>query len=158
MIAIYIPGEPVAFARAGSCGKRRYTPQKQAGFANVARHYAQRAMNGQAPLEGALRMTMRAVYLHPESWSQKKKNATLWKSSKPDADNLAKIIKDALSTIVYRDDAQIAELIVQKQYGPIAGVTVSVERLEILTSPAVMAERESAGESGASLALPIPTN
>jgi Holliday junction resolvase RusA-like endonuclease len=34
-------------------------------------------------------------------------------------------VADSLNEIVFADDAQVASLIVQKTYGPIAGVTVS---------------------------------
>jgi hypothetical protein len=113
MIAFTVPGEPVPFARAGAHGKRRFTPRKQSDAMGAVRMFAERA-----------------VYLVPESWSKKRRATALWKSSKPDADNIAKLIKDALSTVVYVDDAQIAELTVQKVYGPIAGVTVTIEKMK----------------------------
>jgi Holliday junction resolvase RusA-like endonuclease len=150
LIAFTVPGEAVPFARAGARGKQRFTPGKQRNAMGVVAHLAQRAMAGQPPFLGALRMTVRAVYLVPESWSKKKREAAKWKSSYPDADNIGKLIKDALNKVVYVDDAQIAELTVQKVYGPIAGVTVTVERLEPLIGGSkdfafrAMPERESA--------------
>ena len=42
-----------------------------------------------------------------------KKATAVWKSSKPDADNLAKIVADALNGIAWGDDAQIADLLRQ---------------------------------------------
>ena len=36
--------------------------------------------------------------------------------TKPDADNIAKIICDALNNIAYKDDTQIIELTVVKRY------------------------------------------
>jgi Holliday junction resolvase RusA-like endonuclease len=148
MIAFTVPGEAVPFARAGARGKQRFTPGKQRNAMGAIKHLAARAMNGQPPFVGALRMTIRAVYLVPASWSKKRRGGARWKASKPDADNIAKLVKDALSTIVYADDAQIAELTVQKVYGPIAGVTVTVERLEdepnTIFTPVVMSGRESA--------------
>ncbi len=47
-----------------------------------------------------------------------------------DADNIAKLVSDAFNEIVYADDAQVASLIVQKRYGPLAGVTVTVAPLD----------------------------
>lgn len=129
MIAFHIPGEPVAFARAGAKGKRRFTPKKQSDFMGMVRLFASRAMKGGRPIAGPVEMQVRAVYLVPESWSQKKKSAAHWKASKPDADNIAKILKDAMNTIVFEDDAQVASLTVQKVYGPISGLTVSVQSL-----------------------------
>lgn len=132
MIAFTIPGEPVAFARAGALGKRRFTPKKQANFMAIARSAAADAMEAArlTPMDGPLRVIVRAEYLLPASWSKKKQAAARWKASKPDADNIAKILKDSMNKIVYRDDAQIAELIVQKIYGINSRVTVTVEMLE----------------------------
>ena len=86
-------------------------------------------MAGQEPIVGPISMVIRADYLVPPSWPRKRRDAAVWKDSKPDADNIAKIVKDACNAIVYRDDAQIADLHVQKRYSPIAQVVVTVERL-----------------------------
>lgn len=129
MLAIEIPGEAVPFARAGSNGKRRFTPPKQAKAMQDIKLFAIRAMAGQGPLEGPLEMNVRATYLVPASWSQKKKDAAVWKSSAPDADNLAKLTKDSLNKIAYQDDAQIASLTVQKRYGPIAPLVITIAEL-----------------------------
>lgn len=131
MISFSVPGEPIPFARAGANGKRRFTPPKQASYMSIVRMFARRAMGprGGEPFDGPLALTIRATYLVPASWSAKKKSEARWKESKPDADNIAKLLKDAMNTVVYRDDAQIAELVVQKKYGPIASVVVSVESL-----------------------------
>ena len=38
------------------------------------------------------------------------------RKKKPDADNIAKIICDALNNVAYHDDTQVIELIVVKKY------------------------------------------
>jgi Holliday junction resolvase RusA-like endonuclease len=129
MIAFQIPGEPVAFARSGGKGAVRFTPKKQRDFMALVQLAASKAMDGQEPLDGPVEMIIRATYLIPTSWSKKKAAAAKWRTSKPDADNLAKIVSDGINTIVFADDAQVASLIVQKTYGPLAGMTVSVQRL-----------------------------
>lgn len=130
MIAFTVPGNPIAkgrprFVRATG---RTFTPAKTASYEGAVAGKAAEAMSGRRPFEGPLRVTIRATFLVPQSWTQNRKNAAVWKTSKPDADNLAKII-DALNAIVWRDDAQVCELTVQKRYGAIAGLTVSVETL-----------------------------
>jgi len=156
MIAFTVHGEPVAkgrprFVRATG---RAFTPQKTVNYEERVEEAAARAMGGREPFDGALRLTVRATFLVPASWSQKRKSAAHWKTSKPDADNIAKIVKDALNKIVYRDDAQIAELTVQKQYGPLAGLTVTIEELEN-TTHSVSAMRGAAGGGSADRAAPI---
>lgn len=131
MIAFTIPGEPTAFARAGG-GKStvRFTPAKQRNFMQLVRLAAGEAMRGQEVMGGPVSLMVRASYLIPKSWSKKKVAGAIWRTARPDADNLAKIIADAMNTIVYGDDAQVASLTVQKVYGPIAGVTVTVVCLD----------------------------
>lgn len=127
MIRFEIPGEPLAFARAGRNGKFSFTPAPQRSFMGMIKAAASQEMQGRAPMEGALTMRIVATYLVPPSWSKKRKVAAKWKTSKPDADNLSKIVKDALSKVVYVDDAQVAVLSVAKMYGPVASLLVTVK-------------------------------
>jgi Holliday junction resolvase RusA-like endonuclease len=48
-------------------------------------------------------------------------------TKRPDVDNLAKAVKDALRGIIYRDDAQVGRLVVTKEYGVTPGVTIVVK-------------------------------
>jgi Holliday junction resolvase RusA-like endonuclease len=129
-IEIRIPIEPVPFARAGSHGKRRFTPTRQANFMSTIRLFADRAMAGRLPFEGALSLTATFMYVTPTSWSKKKRAATIWKTSVPDADNCAKICLDSMKSCVFIDDAQIAEMIVRKRYGEKPGVEIIVSTLD----------------------------
>ena len=129
-VAFTIPAEPIAFARSGGNGKVRFTPKRQRDFMALVQLAAHTAMNGQPPIDGPIELCIRAVYRVPSSWSKKRAAEARWRTSRPDVDNLAKLICDALNEIVFGDDAQVATLIVQKMYGPIAGVTVSAARLD----------------------------
>ena len=108
----------------------RFTPPKQRSYEGVIKTFALGAMDGQPPIKGPVRLVICADYLVPKSWSKRKRATAEWKDSKPDADNLAKIFKDAMNKIVFEDDAQVAYLIVQKKYGIFARVTVSVMELD----------------------------
>lgn len=126
MIAFAVPGEAVPWSRAGSNNGQRYTPKRQASFMGAIKLFAARAMAGAGPIEGPVELSIRATYLTPSSWSAKRRATATWKASKPDVDNLGKIVADALNSLAYADDAQVASLIVQKRYGALAGLTVSV--------------------------------
>lgn len=130
MIAFTIPGEPTAYARSGGKGAIRFTPKRQRDFMALVKMAAAAAMDGQSPLEGPLEMIIRATYLTPVSWSKKRRDAARWRIARPDADNLAKIICDGCNEVVFHDDSQVARLSVEKVYGPLAGVVVSVMTLE----------------------------
>ena len=130
-VSLFIPGKPIAFARAGSKGARRFTPGPQASYKLAVGHIARAAMSkaGYKPFEGPLELTYRATFDWPETWSQRRKDKIRWKSSKPDVDNAAKLAADALNQIVYLDDAQIASLRAQKVYGLPEGVTITIAPL-----------------------------
>ncbi|MFZ3181650.1 MAG: RusA family crossover junction endodeoxyribonuclease [Methylocystis silviterrae] len=130
MIAFTIPGEPIAFARSGGNGKVRFTPKRQRDFMALVKLAAHKAMRDTPPLAGPIELTIRATYLVPSSWPKKRAANARWRTSKPDADNIAKIVSDAINEIAFADDAQVASLIVQKRYGPLAGVTVTVAPLD----------------------------
>ena len=129
-VAFTIPSEPIAFARSGGNGKVRFTPKRQRDFMALVQLAAHQAMNGQPPLDGPIELQIRAVYRVPSSWPKKRAATARWRTSKPDADNIAKIVSDACNEIIFGDDAQVVSLIVQKTYGPIAGVTVSAALLD----------------------------
>lgn len=123
-----IPGDPVAkqrprHTRAG----RTYTPQKTVNFEALVAMCAQ--AEGARPLEGALAVDIHVARTYPQSWS-KKRRLEHYDTRKPDADNVAKSITDALNGIAYRDDAQIARLTVTKcmTSGP-AQIVVTVKHL-----------------------------
>lgn len=127
-----IPGEPVAFARSNSNGRVRFTPKKQRSHAGVIKQFAQEAMNkykNGEPTSQPLAVSITVTYLQPKSWSAKKKAATIFKTSKPDVDNLAKLVMDGCNQLVWVDDAQIAQLTVQKAYSTVASTTVKVDFL-----------------------------
>ena len=50
---------------------------------------------------------------------------------KPDCDNIAKIVLDALNKIAYKDDSQVIELSVKKLYSEVAKVSVHIEEIEV---------------------------
>lgn len=66
---------------------------------------------------------------HSRSNGELKPTAPTWHVGKPDLDNFAKAVMDALTQIgVWLDDSQVASLTLLKQYGR-AGALVEIERL-----------------------------
>ena len=128
-IIFEVPGQPVQFARAGSRGAQRFTPQPQRNYMTAIASYAAVAMGSSPPMDGPVELTLCAEYLAPKSWPKKRRDATEWKSSSPDLDNIIKIAKDALNTIAYQDDAQVALLGAIKRYGPQARLIIRVAQI-----------------------------
>lgn len=131
MITFTIPGPPLAKARArfNRATGHAYTPKKTASFERTvgtiaAQHFPQ-------PIEGAVKVTIFASFEPAKSWSKKKRADHLNRhhTQKPDGDNVAKAIKDALNRIAWADDSQVADLRVVKVWGPTPRTVVTVESL-----------------------------
>ena len=78
------------------------------------------------PIMGPVALTTKWMYpptkLHPEG---------TWKATKPDTDNLVKMLKDVLTSLgFWRDDAQVASECIQKFYAPQSGIYVQIEPLD----------------------------
>ena len=83
------------------------TQAAEARIATVVRAHMRR--NGVAKLDGALVGSVVGV------WPRLKKHAKspegrLWKTTTPDADNLQKLVFDALNGVAYADDARIVRM------------------------------------------------
>lgn len=82
------------------------------------------------PLTGPLSVTIIAYCRIPSSWSKKKVaeavDNAVYPTGKPDADNLAKLVLDALNGVFYLDDKQVVDLFVRKRYMPIPGLHIQI--------------------------------
>jgi Holliday junction resolvase RusA-like endonuclease len=121
-----VPGAAVPWSRAGAHGKRHFTPAPQANFMGVLKLYAQRCMDGAGPLDVPVQCEITAFYVMPASWPKRRREApgALWKSSKPDYDNLGKIVGDALNGVAWVDDALICDGRILKRYGDVPRLLV----------------------------------
>ena len=108
-----------------------YTPAETTNYENLVRLAYQQA--GCEKLEGEIVATIKAVYPIPKSTSKKKRAEMLAvnirPTVKPDCDNIAKTILDALNKIAYDDDSQVVGLGVVKVYGEVAKVIVELKEV-----------------------------
>ena len=83
------------------------------------------------PATGPLRATLHFTYKRPKSHlrtgGELRKGAPRDHVSRPDVDNLAKFVMDALGGACYTDDCQIVHLDVRKTYGDVDAVQVTLE-------------------------------
>jgi Holliday junction resolvase RusA-like endonuclease len=127
VITFTIPGDPVAKGRARSFVRNghvaHYTPEKTARYENLVKLAAAQAMDlaSSEMIEGAVSLTVRAFFSIPQSWSLKKQRAAalggVWKTQRPDLDNVVKAVKDGSNKAVWRDDSQVVDLHASKRYG-----------------------------------------
>lgn len=114
-----------------------YTPQKTANYETLIKYSFTQKYPNFKPYESELKAKITAIFEVPKSYSKKKREALLPISGiensgagyihKPDCDNIAKIVLDALNGLAYKDDSQITALLVFKEYGEQAKVIVEVE-------------------------------
>ena len=107
----FIPGK-------GRVGHRTDEPDR-ADFKARVSFYARQALA--EPYPGPVRLTLVVSRPQPASYPKKPTKGKPWPwadMAKPDADNYAKILQDALNGILFVDDAQIIGLEVCKVFGP----------------------------------------
>jgi Holliday junction resolvase RusA-like endonuclease len=131
-----IPGPAVAKGRPRATtigGKARmYTPPKTERYESKVAMFAQQAMGGREPMQGALAVRIDAILPIPASWSKKARQEAAegfkLPTSRPDADNIAKACIDGANGILWHDDSQIVYLAIEKRYGitPLVRIHVKV--------------------------------
>ena len=124
----FVDGLPIAkgrprFARCGSF-TRTYTPKKTEVWEKVISWKAKEHSPVIMPT-GAMAMDLKFHFKKPKSASKRINHVV-----RPDVDNLAKCVLDALNERFYKDDSQIVNLNVSKQYSEIEGVEIKICLLE----------------------------
>lgn len=132
-------GEPVGkgrpkFSTVNGFAKA-YTPAKTTNFENLVRLSYQQQCN-KLPYEQGVELEayITAFFAIPKSVSKKKHdlmaNWYLRPTKKPDCDNIAKAVLDALNGIAYHDDSQIVELTVRKRYSETPRCEITIRRVD----------------------------
>lgn len=129
-----IPESPYGKGRGrGSRGHSRpYTPAKTVSYEKRVKSACQEAMRRQGvpPFLGTVRMDITARLI-PAKGTSKKKLALMMTGEirptrKPDADNIAKAVCDAINKVAFKDDSMVADLFVQRFYDTHEGVDVAI--------------------------------
>lgn len=146
VISFFAPGEPKGQPRPRAFARRmgdRYVARVfDAGTAEGWKSQVAVAAGPHAPadpLAGPLNVELFFHFTRPKAHYRQGKferglldTAPAWHTGKPDADNLAKAVLDALTQLgkFWRDDSQVARLVVRKHYAETPGCTVSISRLK----------------------------
>ena len=131
-----IPERAIGKQRPRYSGKtgRMYTPEATRSFEEKVKwHFCNKYNISTEPSTKPFKAKIIAVFEPPKSISKKKKEELLYKinyTSKPDADNVAKIVLDSLNGLVYKDDSQVSALLVLKDYGTENKICVELEEIE----------------------------
>ena len=136
VISFYIPGVPMSKLRPrfGMHGNVR-TPEKTVNYESYVKSLYAYLNKGVYFGEKPIDITIEAYFSIPKSYSKKKKQliseSKLFPTKKPDADNIIKVICDALNGVAYHDDKQIVSCKCRKLYTftePYVSVTIQEAR------------------------------
>jgi Holliday junction resolvase RusA-like endonuclease len=87
-------------------------------------------MGNEPPLETPVVVCIYIMFPIPASYSKKRTQDCLDNlerpTKKPDIDNIAKSITDAMNGIAYKDDSQIVSMHLTKVYAQTAGVHINI--------------------------------
>jgi Holliday junction resolvase RusA-like endonuclease len=143
-IRFVVPGLPVPDARPRAVVRWRrdqdgekvptagvYKQARENAYHAAVRWYAKAAVGAAVPLEGPLAMVVVAKFPWLASHTPKKRAIpdAIWKSTKPDGDNLFKLAADACQGICFKNDSQIAVSTVVKMYADQAELQVVIRPL-----------------------------
>jgi Holliday junction resolvase RusA-like endonuclease len=139
VITFTIPGTPIAKARPrfriikakdGRTFPTAYSPSETTNYENLVK-IAFRQVHCGAPSERPVKMTVKAFFPIPASATKRFRSECVAEDKpvvkKPDFDNIAKIICDALNEIAFKDDSQVYDCHVQKFYSENPRTWVTVE-------------------------------
>ena len=127
VISFLVPGDPVPKGRPRFGNGRTYTPAKTLAYEDLVAMIARGVMRGRPLMQGPVAMLIRATFAFPKSWPVQRRIEGASHVTRPDADNIAKIVGDALNGVVFKDDCQIADLKVAKRWGPVGALVVTIK-------------------------------
>lgn len=132
-----VEGKPVGkgrprFKRMGNF-VQTYTPAATADYEKLVSLRFQNA--GGVITDKPVRVEVVAFFAPPKSTKKRDRIEMLANrilpEKKPDIDNIAKIILDALNGIAYKDDSQVVDLSVKKCFAAEASVYVHIEEIDM---------------------------
>lgn len=141
-ITFTVPGNPQGKARARTFYNQKLgrsqsiTPEKTVLYENLVKQCFTANCEGGYFDKEPLVMMVIAYFPIPKSTTKKDRqlimDGLLFPTKKPDADNIAKVICDALNGVAYGDDTQIVNLTVIKEYTDAEPrVEVYIDKIEI---------------------------
>lgn len=108
-----------------------YTPTKTREYEELVKQYFILKYRRINPLEGRIKIQIKAYMGIPKNTTKKQKEEMLENiispTKKPDIDNIAKVILDALNKLAFKDDNQITKLEIEKLYAEEEKIYVKIE-------------------------------
>ena len=110
-----------------------YIPKNYEDYATLVRNNFRKQCKNKKVLEGPIKINLIFYMLIPKNTSKVKREkmlkGELLPAKRPDFDNLAKGITDALNGLAFKDDNQIVEAHIYKRYGDPQKVEVEIKEV-----------------------------
>ena len=110
---------------------RAYTPTNTKLYEYSLRQWFIRDYPYFKPIETRVKVTIIAYFGIPKSTSKKKEaemlQGNISPTKKPDADNIIKIVLDAMNKFAFNDDTQVTKLEIEKKYDKAPRIYIKVE-------------------------------
>lgn len=110
---------------------RAYTPTNTKLYEYSLRQWFIREYPYFKPIESRVKVSIIAYFDIPKSTSKKKEAEMLAgnisPTKKPDADNIIKIILDAMNKFAFKDDTQVTKLEIEKKYDKTPRIYIKIE-------------------------------
>ena len=138
MFSFIVEGKPQGKARARTfydkrIGKHRsITPEQTKSYEDLIR-WSYKSAGGVYLGERVLQVDIQAFYPIPKSFSKAKRNDAqsekIRPTTKPDCDNIIKVVLDALNGVAYYDDKQVVCVSCNKYYGETGYIKIHIKEL-----------------------------
>ncbi len=110
---------------------RAYTPTKTKNYEYFLRQTFIEKYPNFKTIESKVKVTIIAYFSVPKSVSKLKEAEMLAgiisPTKKPDADNIVKIVLDAMNKFAFKDDTQVTKLDIEKRYSRIPKIYIKIE-------------------------------
>lgn len=138
IISFTVPGPPKGKERARTVRTKSgqtfsYTPEGTVLYENLIKTSYSQQCNESFQNREALEVIIKSYYGIPKSTSKIKRqqmlSSVLLPTKKPDIDNIAKCILDALNGVAFHDDTQVVRMHMEKQYAEQPRVEVEIREI-----------------------------
>lgn len=133
MIHLIVPGEPKGKQRPRWHKFGTYTPTETVNYETYIKELFAIKYPDFTPLESTLWMELYMFLSIPSSASKKKKELMLTNETRPgkrpDADNVLKVVCDALEKLAYKNDSLFVKILVEKKYSDKPRLEIYIKEL-----------------------------
>lgn len=138
-VSFSVPGPPQGKARArtyysSNLGRSiSHTPDNTVLYENLIKTCYQnevKTMFDNVPLKVCITAYFQPAKSTSKNQLSKMLQGEIFPTKKPDADNIAKVVLDALNGIAYPDDKQVVELVVRKRFEEFPRVEIGIKKIK----------------------------